>query len=86
MNSNKYTNTVLTVIAVCLVMILIRLSGPETAIADLQGEETRVFVTNGDYPYELRVEITNVLELAHEIYLWKDGVPDYLADPPDLSE
>ena len=74
MQSNKYTNVILTIIAIFLLLIVIRIYDvPESATAEQHGNE--VIVTN-----ELRVEITNPEAIAWAIetekYRWRDGPPN----------
>ena len=87
MQSNKYTNMILTVIAVFLLLIVNKIYNvPVSAYADPLQPVQEVIVTNGNYPYELRVEIVNVQDIAHELYLWRDGIPEHLTNPPILTE
>lgn len=77
MQSNNYTNLILTVIAIFLLLIVNRIYDvPVSALADPLQIDQYVFVTNAD---------DIALSIAMENYRWKDGVPEYLSNPPDLE-
>ena len=78
MKSNNYTNMILTVIAIFLLLIVGKIYDvPESALADPLRSGQDVFVTNSD---------DIAISIAMENYRWKDGVPEYLSNPPDLTE
>ncbi|HKZ40984.1 MAG TPA: hypothetical protein VJ044_08480 [Candidatus Hodarchaeales archaeon] len=67
MDSIRYLNTILTVIAVCLILIVIRVYF-EPSLAHANPTQTDVWVTGG------QIEISNTDELARDIARHIDGM------------
>lgn len=71
MKSNIYTNVILTLIAIFLLMIVIKLADlPGTAVADVPPPNQSIWVDGG----HLYVTIDNADELARENYRKLDGM------------